>query len=115
MNSINLSRNAAKVSLDVVIFTEGDFRVAYSPALDLAGQGKTDHEAVSALLATVEITIDWAREHGTLHQLLLEHGWTLRERPVILYSPPKFNRESIRKKLSIKQFDTRKVEVPVYA
>lgn len=115
MNSINISKNAANVNLDVVIFSEGEYRVAYSPALDLAGQGKSDHEAISGLLSTVEITIGWAKEKGTLHQLLLEHGWTLRERPVVVYSPPPFDRESIRKKLSIKQFDTKKVEVPVYA
>lgn len=115
MNSIQVSRNSYNVTLEIAVFQEGEFRVAYSPALDLAGQGKTDHEAIEDLRASVKITVDWARENGTLQQMLLQHGWTLTERPKLIYNPPKFDPVYLKKKLSIRQFDTKKLAVPVYA
>ena len=113
MNSIQFDKGLAKVQLEVAVFTEGNYQIAYSPALDLVGQGKDNHEAIESLMKTVRITLDWAQEKGTLHALLLEHGWTLREKPKPMYKPPAFNAAELRKNFSITRFETRKV--PVFA
>lgn len=113
MNSIQIKEGLAKVQLEVAVFIEGDYHVAYSPALDLVGQGKNNHEAIECLMKAVRITINWAKEHDTIHKLLLAHGWTLQEKPTPIYSPPAFKASDIRKNFSISEFETRKI--PVYA
>lgn len=113
MNSLTISSGFTNVNLDVVSFPEGEYFVAYSPSLDLSGQGKDRHEAIESLMKIVRITIDWAKQEGSLHKLLLEKGWTLKEYPTPVYSPPRFNAAAIKKNFSIKQFETKKV--PVYA
>ncbi len=112
MEAIHFEEGLAKVQLEVAVFMEGDYHVAYSPALDLVGQGKNNHEAIDSLMKAVRITLDWAREKDTIHKLLLEHGWTLQEKPTAVYRPPVFNAAKIRKSFKIGQFKTKKI--PVY-
>jgi hypothetical protein len=113
MNSLTFSHGFTNVSLEIISFQEGEYFVAYSPAMDLTGQGKDKHEAIDSLVKIIRITINWASKEGTLQKYLLEKGWTLREHPKAVYSPPQFNAEEIKKHFNIKQFETKKV--PVYA
>lgn len=113
MNKIHIIEGLAKAQLEIAVFKDGIYHIAYSPALDLAGQGANPTEAIDSLSKIVQITLDWATEKNALHALLLEHGWTLQEKPFPSYSPPIFNQEQVKKSLSINQFETQRI--PIYA
>lgn len=74
-NTIIFGDGFANVKLEVAIFNEGDITIAFSPALDLSGQGDTPDEAIQDLRSVVDITIEWAMEHSTIHDLLFDLGW----------------------------------------
>jgi hypothetical protein len=111
MNNIQLKKGLAKLKLEIALFVEGDFHVAYAPALDLVGQGKSNREAIESLLNVIRITLDWAKENDTIHKLLLQHGWTLKEKPSPVYQPPVFNSAQVKKNFSISRFETKKVSI----
>ena len=48
MNRINVSNDKISSELAIFLFKEDDNFIAYSPALDLFGYGKTEEEARSS-------------------------------------------------------------------
>ncbi|MCZ8020208.1 MAG: hypothetical protein O9302_03255 [Cyclobacteriaceae bacterium] len=113
MNNIKLNEGSkpSQIQLELVVFEEDGYQVAYSPALDLAGQGNTVEEAISALKETVEITLKYASANKTLHQMLLGLGWTLQEKPKHNYVPPKFLDIDLKKSLHVKKFSRQTIPV----
>ncbi len=111
MNNIQFKKGLAKLKLEIAVFMEGDYHVAYTPALDLVGQGRNNAEAIDSLMKVIRITLDWAKEKDTIHKLLLLHGWTLKEKPSPVYQPPVFDAAQVKKNFSINQFETKKVSI----
>jgi len=63
----------AKIQLQLM--REGDTVVLYSPALDLAGYGKTAGAAKQDFDAALKVFMEETASHGTLEKALEELGW----------------------------------------
>lgn len=87
-NSIEFKSRLTKINLEVAIIKDDDYIVAYSPALDIAGQGMNEKEALDDLMEVVSISIDWAVEHDTFDKWLEKNGWKKIETPQVSYTPP---------------------------
>ena len=79
------------VGLEVLMIKEGDYIVAFCPALDLTSYGDDELEAKSAFEEALEIFLEETHSRGTLERVLLDLGWGLRKLPSIKYEPPKKN------------------------
>ena len=80
MNDVNTERSKKTISADVtvMVYEQGDYMVAYCPALDLSSYGKTENEAVAAFREALDIFLEYCVEEGTLEQNLIACGWKLR-------------------------------------
>jgi len=54
MNSIKIDPGLTEINLKVELFEEFGYQVAYSPGLNLAGQGDSEEEAIEDLKFTVK-------------------------------------------------------------
>ncbi|MGE5399602.1 MAG: hypothetical protein ACM3S2_04305 [Ignavibacteriales bacterium] len=86
------------IQVDVQIFMikKGDFYVAYAPALELSAYGTTMEEAQEDFGQVLRIFLEETTEAHTLTDVLLDLGWKLQRKPVTRYTPPVFNRNSIK-------------------
>lgn len=84
-----------KIDLELILlFTkEDEYIVAYCPALELTGYGKTEREARKSFGENIKIFFEETTEKGTLDQILLNLGWTIRKKPSAIYQPPNFDNE----------------------
>ena len=80
MKSIKASPYKKSVSADitVMLYQQGDYIMAYCPALDLSSYGKTEKEAIKSFDEALDIFLEYCRENGTLEQNLVACGWKLR-------------------------------------
>lgn len=78
---------AISVGVDVLFLQEGDYVVAYAPALELSSYGKTRVAAQKAFSEALAIFIEETERKGTLERVLLRLGWTLSRRS---YDPPRW-------------------------
>lgn len=76
------------ISIDVDLFKEGDYIVAYCPALEISSFGKDGVEAKKNFEEALNIFVDETHSRGTLEKVLLDLGWSLRKKPTALYTPP---------------------------
>ena len=72
-------------NLPVTILKEGDYFVAYSPALDLSSAGKSEPEAKRMFSEAVSVLFEELLEMGTLDKVLNELGWKKIDH---VYQPP---------------------------
>ena len=75
MDKINISNEKINSELAIFLFKEDDNFIAYSPALDLSGYGKTEEEARDSFNIVLKEYFDYAINEGTLYKDLKEHGW----------------------------------------
>ena len=94
-NSFEKEGNTIKVTLQVMLYKEGDFSVAYCPALELSAYGDNNKTAKSEFKATLTIFIEETMKRGTLEKELLSLGWCLQKVPEAKYEPPKLNIEKL--------------------
>lgn len=78
------------INVHVLMIQEDDCLVVYCPALDLSSYGQTEDEAKNAFEEALEIFIEETERKGTLEKVLLDLGWTLRQKPSFQYQPPEF-------------------------
>ena len=64
-----------EISLPVAFLREGEYFIAYSPALDLSTSGKSFAQAKKRFSEVVEIFFEELLEKGTLEEVLSELGW----------------------------------------
>ncbi len=83
-------RRTTHISVPVVILKEGDYMVAYCPALELSAYGRTEDAAKKAFEQIVHIFLEETERKGTLEKVLLSLGWSLRQKPSCKYEPPFF-------------------------
>ena len=76
MDRINVSKENISSQLAVFLFKEEDSYIAYSPALDLSGYGKTEEDARNSFNITLKEYFDYCVDKGTLYQDLVNHCWT---------------------------------------
>jgi len=68
-----------KANIPVIFLKEGDYVVAYTPALDLSTCGTNIREARKRFKEAVEIFLEESIKMGTLEEILLECGWKKKE------------------------------------
>lgn len=73
------------VSLPVLIFKEGKYFVAHTPALNLSTQGNSFDEVKERFGEIVEIFFEELLKKGTLEEVLSDLGWKKVDK---LWSPP---------------------------
>ena len=75
--------------VQVFLIPEGEQYVAYCPALELSTYGSSPADAKAAFAEAMEIFVEDTQAKGTLEKVLLGLGWTLQQRPVARYEPPR--------------------------
>ena len=71
-------KKSVSAEVTVMLYQQGDYIMAYCPALDLSSYAKTEEGAIKAFREALEIFLDYCKEHGTLEQNLVACGWKLR-------------------------------------
>lgn len=67
MDKINVSNERINSELAIFLFKETDNFIAYSPALDLSGYGKTEADARASFNIVLREYFDYAIHEGTLY------------------------------------------------
>jgi len=62
--------------------------VAFCPALDLSGYGYTIEESKKSFEKNLEIFFEETIEKGTIYNVLLNLGWSLKKKPKYDFIPP---------------------------
>lgn len=88
---IKVRKGNVEAKLDVFIYENDGFMVAYAPALDLMGYGKTVEDAKASFEIVVDDFFETTIKKNTLAQYLQEHGWTKESRKVEFVSPLALN------------------------
>jgi len=78
-----------KIEIVIILYKDGDYHIAYCPALELSSYGKTEEEAKEYFLDALKIFVSDTVKKGTLEKCLLKFGWSLQQRPEIKYEPPR--------------------------
>lgn len=55
--------------IEVAVFKQGDQFIAWASALDVAGYGDSQGQAIDDLAQVVNITLQWAERNNTLNEL----------------------------------------------
>jgi len=106
-------KNSILVSLSVLLGKEGDYYIAYCPALDLSAYGRSEKEAKASFETSLNIFFEEAVKNGTLEKLLLRLGWTLRQAPEVKYEPPEFAGKTPTINMTVGREIIERVAIPV--
>jgi predicted RNase H-like HicB family nuclease len=87
-NAILKSKNAINIQVQVAVFQEGEFWVAYCPSLELSSYGEDLEDAKQAFDAALSIFLKETDRKGTLERCLLRLGWQLQMKPKAIYHQP---------------------------
>ena len=91
-NYIKIKNGGIDARLDVFFYENDGFMIAFAPALDLMGYGKTIDDAKASFEIVIEDFFDYSMENNTLNEYLLKQGWTKQVRRSAFVSPlPKSN------------------------
>lgn len=66
-----------ELQLNVLVFQQGDYYVAYCPSIELSSYGDTIEEAKNGFDDVMNNYLETSQKNGTLHSDLLSHGWQL--------------------------------------
>ncbi len=86
-NFIKVHNGQVQANLDVYVYMNDGFMIAYAPALDLMGYGKTDEDAKASFEIVFQDFLDYSFKNNTFEKYLLKHGWTAKRSPAS-YVPP---------------------------
>jgi len=105
-----------KVQLSVYLFEEDEYTIAYCPALDLSGYGRSEVEAHNDLEAVLTEYFIYTAHKKTIRQDLQSLGWSLKKSAHKKMIPP--SDEQIMKTNEnfnhiINTFPVRKVNTPI--
>ena len=103
------------MQINLIVFKEDEGFVAYCPALELCGCGKTESEAQESFNIVLEEYIRYTTEHQTLIVDLEEHGWKITKKDKKLIQPKMSELLLNNNKLEdiINKYDFNKYSVPV--
>lgn len=76
---IRIQGGSVEAKLSVFIYDNDGFKVAYAPALDLMGYGKTEEAAKESFEVVIEDFFETAFERRTLSAYLASHGWSAKK------------------------------------
>jgi predicted RNase H-like HicB family nuclease len=79
-------RPRVKYKLPIMLMREGDYFVAYTPALDLSVQGRTKDQVRQRFGEVVQIFFEELERKGTTQEVLEDLGWI--RQPQQAWQPP---------------------------
>ncbi|MBK9330966.1 MAG: hypothetical protein IPM96_00850 [Ignavibacteria bacterium] len=97
MQSLTKTKKSFNGDLLLLVSKEGKQFVVYSPALHLSSYGNSEKEALEMFKESLEIFLEETVRKGTLDQLLLEYGWSIKKSPEPVYSPPLIDLSALKK------------------
>lgn len=112
-NYIKVSKGHIEAMLDVFIYENDGFKIAYAPSLDLMGYGRTVDDAKSSFEVVAEDFFETAVQHKTLKEYLELHGWIKESRKIEFLSPLAWGIEGNQLLQDIFSSDFEKRTVPV--
>ena len=112
-NSLKRAGDTITVTLEVMLYTEGDYSVAYCPALELSAYGDNNKVAKNEFKNSLQIFIEETMKRGTLENELLSLGWVLQKVPKAKYKPPRLNMEELLAAKHHSELFTGNVAIPV--
>lgn len=68
--------NVIELQLNVLLFQQEDFYVAYCPSLNLSSYGDTIDDAKAGFDEVMEAYLEECKENGSLYDDLVKNGWT---------------------------------------
>ena len=86
---IRKTKDSIKVEVEIFVVKEGDFFVAYCPALQVSSYGNTGKDAKKGFDGALNIFINETEKRGSFEKVLLKMGWSLKQVPAPLYIPPR--------------------------
>lgn len=101
---IKVGNRTIEVSLNLVLYKEGDSFIAFSPALDLYAFGDTQQEAFDAFDETAKIYLEHVVQHKTLDKDLKRLGWKKHHHFKKRHYPPSYDTNEIMADKGINQF-----------
>lgn len=69
--------NIIELRLNVLVFQEGDYYVAYCPSLNLSSYGDSIDDAKAGFDEVMEAYLEDSKANNSLQEDLLKNGWTL--------------------------------------
>jgi predicted RNase H-like HicB family nuclease len=94
---IHKTKKSILVNVDIVIVKDGDYFIAYCPALQVSSYSHNEKEARSGFDEALQIFVEETEKKGSFEKVLLKMGWSLRQVPAPSYVPPKRKRSSLSK------------------
>jgi hypothetical protein len=76
------------LKLEVQLFKEGEYFVAFCPALNLSAYGDTEIKTKNAFEVELNIFIEETHKKGTFEKYLFQQGWQLKQLPEPQYQQP---------------------------
>ncbi|GEM_PF-2565840 len=68
-----------KLEVAAELFPEESVIVAYARSLDLSSCGRTQNDAIHALIEAIRLFLKVSQERGTLERILIENGFVLQD------------------------------------
>lgn len=68
--------NAIELRLNVLVFQEGDYYVAFCPSLNLSSYGDSVDDAKTGFDEVMTSYLEEGKENGSLQDDLIKNGWT---------------------------------------
>ncbi len=65
-----------ELHLNVLVFQQGDYYVAFCPSLNLSSYGDSINDAKTGFDEVMTSYLEECRDNGSLHEDLLKNGWT---------------------------------------
>lgn len=110
------SRGLVKAKLQLMSFIEDGVFIAYIPALDISGYGKTEKDAHGSLSESLNNYFQYAVNKNTLVEDLKLHGWTIKKRKA--YVAPEITdlinkNEYLHDVFNTKDFSFKRIEIDI--
>ena len=112
--------NQLNVDLSLIEFEEDGSHILYCPALDLAGYGVNEEEAMSSFTICLSEFFHYTQNKGTFFEELRRLGWKIKKTKFSKMTPPPMSKlldhnenfSRIFNEHSFRKFD-KKIEMPV--
>jgi hypothetical protein len=118
-NYLRYDKNKVTLSLEVLLFREREWIIAYCPALDLSAYGRDADHARRDFEEVLKMTLDYMIKKRTLAADLRAHGWKVRKNRAVMPPTDDEMRESeqVKEILSGREYQSyrKEVNIPVMA
>lgn len=80
--------NIIELQLNVLVFEQGDYYVAFCPSLNLSSYGDSIEEAKTGFDEVMTSYLEDCKETNSLHEDLEKNGWTFNIQDTTIAEPP---------------------------